>query len=662
MQRSNAAVGADIQARSLGQLGYRPDIAGLRAIAVLSVLLFHFKIEAFRGGFVGVDIFFVISGYLITRQILEKATAGQFSFWTFYARRMSRILPALIFTVAVTFLCGLLWLSPEFMRGLAKESTHALLSISNIQYWREANEYFAPKSDQLALLHFWSLSLEEQFYFVWPALILLSLRLWKPLPFIAFMSACSLLAALVWSFKNPQTVFFLMPFRIFEFGLGALVIFTERFRLGGAKVDTLLFAGLAAIAIGVFALGSTLPLLGVAVAIPSLGAAAIIQVQGASRLSPLIENRLFQFFGEISYSLYLCHWPILFFGRFIFGDAAEGVSGTIAMAVVTLAVGAAMYRFIEQPFRLSRGDAGHSSRKIVATYLASIAVLAVVSHTTFRHDGWPSRLSPATAAIAQLQSFGMSECAFFGNRQCEFGAVAKPVGVELVGDSYVQQYVAALNPILKELNLRGESSTFGGCPILIGVKSTTARSEECLKVRDDIFARLDKSATPILFSLAWPGYAATIVPENSDTNAPPGGMQLLQRATEETIGHFVATGHRVMLVGEQVTNACKIDRLKLLPGPLPHAPQAKCPELTKETALKQTEAINGMLRAIQAKWPDKITLLLPADYLCDTTCVLTEHGLWLYQDEGHLTVAGSRFVGKRADSVLRNFLSGTPRQ
>ena len=310
------------ETNSSPQLHYRSDITGLRAIAVLSVLLFHFKVGLFRGGFVGVDIFFVISGYLITRQILEQSAAGRFSFWIFYARRMSRILPALIFAVAITFLCGLLWLSPEFMRGLAKESTHALLSISNIQYWREANEYFAPKSDQLALLHFWSLSLEEQFYFVWPAFILLSLRLSRPFRFIAFVSICSLLAALLWSFKSPETVFFLMPFRIFEFGLGALVIFTERhFRLSDRVADAAFIAAFAAICIGVFGFDSALPFLGFAVALPSLGAAAIIHVQGASRLSPLLANKLFIFVGEIShFSLFMSLadsvlWTIYFRGR-----------------------------------------------------------------------------------------------------------------------------------------------------------------------------------------------------------------------------------------------------------------------------------------------------------------------------------------------------------
>ena len=146
-----------------GGKDFRTEIVQLRALAVLSVLLFHLKVPGFQGGFVGVDVFFVISGYLITRNILREAAAGRFSFGAFYLRRTRRIYPALIFTVLVTYLAGALWAAPLLFLDIAKECTHALLSIANIQYWREASHYFAAKSDELALLHCWSLSLVEQF-------------------------------------------------------------------------------------------------------------------------------------------------------------------------------------------------------------------------------------------------------------------------------------------------------------------------------------------------------------------------------------------------------------------------------------------------------------------------------------------------------------------
>jgi peptidoglycan/LPS O-acetylase OafA/YrhL len=150
---------------------FRPEIAGLRAIAVLGVVLFHLKIPGFSGGFAGVDIFFVISGYLITRNILSDLDAEGFSLANFYVRRTRRIFPALIVTVLLSYIAAALWCSPLMFLDIAKEATHALLSIANIQYWRESHQYFAPTSDDLALLHCWSLSLEEQFYLAWPLLI-----------------------------------------------------------------------------------------------------------------------------------------------------------------------------------------------------------------------------------------------------------------------------------------------------------------------------------------------------------------------------------------------------------------------------------------------------------------------------------------------------------
>jgi peptidoglycan/LPS O-acetylase OafA/YrhL len=158
----------------------------------------------FSGGFVGVDIFFVISGYLITYNIVADARTGKFSFASFYMKRARRILPALFFTIAVTFIAAALLLAPETLRELSKESTHALLSISNIQFWRESSSYFAQASDQLPLLHFWSLSLEVQFYLVWPFVILLGMRLDKLLLAIASIASMSFCLAIACSAKDPE--------------------------------------------------------------------------------------------------------------------------------------------------------------------------------------------------------------------------------------------------------------------------------------------------------------------------------------------------------------------------------------------------------------------------------------------------------------------------
>src|SRR5246127_1551419 len=190
---------------------FRPEIAALRALAVMSVVLFHLRIDGFQGGFVGVDVFFVISGYLISRIILTDLQGGKFSFAQFYIRRVRRIFPALIFTVVVTYLVGALWCSPLMFLDLAKECTHALLSIANIQYWRESHQYFAANSDELALLHCWSLSAEEQFYLAWPLFIVLAHRLGRMFEAIALAALVSLAGAILVARSDPSAAFFLMP-------------------------------------------------------------------------------------------------------------------------------------------------------------------------------------------------------------------------------------------------------------------------------------------------------------------------------------------------------------------------------------------------------------------------------------------------------------------
>ena len=245
---------------------FRPEIAALRAVAVLGVVLCHLKITPFDGGFVGVDIFFVISGYLISRNTLLDVQQNRFSFTNFYIRRGRRILPALIFTVVATFVVGALWLPPDAFRQLAKESTHALLSISNIQYWRESKQYFATASDQLALLHCWSLSLEEQFYLFWPALLFCAFRLGRIVIIISLAASVSFTLSILELSTDSQAAFFLTPFRIFEFSIGALIIFIEeRIRVSNLIAESLAIGGMLAIGASYIMFTSTMPFPGFAV-------------------------------------------------------------------------------------------------------------------------------------------------------------------------------------------------------------------------------------------------------------------------------------------------------------------------------------------------------------------------------------------------------------
>lgn len=288
---------------------FRPEIGQLRGLSVLSVLLFHLKVPGFGGGFVGVDVFFVISGYLITRNILRDVRAEHFSFGSFYLRRTRRIYPALIFTVLATYLAGALWCAPLMFLDVAKEGTHALLSISNIQYWRESSQYFAAKSDELALLHCWSLSLEEQFYLIWPALLVLASRIGRVFAVVALVTVGSFAATVYVGPIDKSATFFLMPFRMFEFGCGALVLFVHGAPSRQTSRELLSVGGLLLILMSAAFLRPDTPGQEWLVLLPCIGAAATIRAGGGTWVSRKLRQPALMGIGTISYSLYLCHWP-----------------------------------------------------------------------------------------------------------------------------------------------------------------------------------------------------------------------------------------------------------------------------------------------------------------------------------------------------------------
>ena len=333
---------------------YRPEIDGLRAISILCVIAFHFKL-GINGGYIGVDIFFVISGYLITRNIVHDLEAGKFSLMRFYTRRIRRLFPALLFMVTATFLVAVLWFSPIALRNQAKDTLATLASLSNFHFWNELHAYFSPAATSVPLLHTWSLSVEEQYYVVWSIALLVaaSVRWHKIIPGLIFAVAIfSLIASQYWLSRDPVAAFYLTPFRIFELCIGALCIWVERWRLPEANLANVLFAaGLGAIVLSALLFGPTTPFPGVRALLPCMGAASIIYSGTRTRWAILLNNRLAVGIGLISYSLYLCHWPILVFSIYIFGEPSHNWVIAILIAA-SFAVATFMYFFIEKPFRL----------------------------------------------------------------------------------------------------------------------------------------------------------------------------------------------------------------------------------------------------------------------------------------------------------------------
>jgi peptidoglycan/LPS O-acetylase OafA/YrhL len=631
---------------------FRSEIAGLRAIAVVSVVLFHLKVAGFDGGFVGVDVFFVISGYLISRNILRDIDRGRFTFGQFYVRRARRIYPALVFTVVATYLAGALWCAPDMFHDLAKESTHALLSIANIQYWRESHQYFAANSDELALLHCWSLSAEEQFYLFWPVMLVFASKWHRPFQVIGAAGIISFALSVILTRWDPIAVFFLMPFRIFEFAIGALVLQLEaRFRIGTVVAEWLSSLGLVAIVASVLLFRSDMAGLEAAYLIPCAGAAAMIWAGNKTRAARIITVPVMIGMGAISYSLYLCHWPVIFFGRFIFGDVVNGPIGMAMMSVVMIVIATGMYLFVERRFILPSDAPPPSFAKNSAVFCSVVLSLVAVTHTTFVSRGFAWRLPEAQVELAHQQDFPSAR---------DLLAVDGPIGLELLGDSLAVQYIAGLSSLLKPLNLRLEPLGGAGCPTLEGVALKAIRRKECILLRDEALKRLSETDLPIIYTQKWGFYDdATIDYEyESEAKLPPtkGSYAKLELAIERTLAKFVARGHRVLIIGGQVYSGCEINRPRLLQGPLPHAPQPPCQPRPREVVENETAPANEMLERIAAKWPGKVEVLRPVDYICDKQCLIVNDDVWLYFNFSHYTVAGSKYAVSRVEPVVRRFI------
>ena len=382
---------------------HRADIDGLRAIAVVPVVLFHAGVTQVSGGFVGVDIFFVISGYLITSLILGEMRDGRFSLLSFYERRIRRIFPALFLVLAVSSVLALRLFMPPDLVAFGRSLVATTLFVSNIHFYWDSGYFNAPL-DTKPLLHTWSLAIEEQFYIVFPLILLLSLR-WggrRWIGVVLTLFVLSLVASIRITPVDPEAAFYLAPTRAWELMLGALlasgVVPSVKFQ---ALREALAVVGLALIVYALFRFSSATHFPGASALIPCLGAAILIHAGQGERTS-LVSKALslwpVAFVGLISYSLYLWHWPLLVFARY--WNIRELSSGqVIAIVIASFVLAVLSWTYVEQPFR--RKQTRISRALLFAGAATAIVVLMVSGLRDVRSNGFPGRLSPEAIAIAR---------------------------------------------------------------------------------------------------------------------------------------------------------------------------------------------------------------------------------------------------------------------
>jgi peptidoglycan/LPS O-acetylase OafA/YrhL len=364
----------------------RGDIQGLRAFAVTAVTLFHFKIPGFEGGYIGVDVFFVISGFLMTSIIMRKVADGSFSYWDFLSSRAARIYPPMLALVMAVLVLGFFFLSPADYKTVAKRAIAAAASVSNVAFYNESLDYFAAPKQGNWLLHLWSLSLECQFYLLYPLLLWAMCRA-KRLPvrgFLLVLAAASLAASIALTPHHQSAAFFLLPTRIWEFIAGGLV-WAYADRLPARSSPWAFRAGLAMIALSIVAFRETMAFPGWIALIPVTGTALVI---AARHEAAALSNPLTQFIGAISYSLYLWHWPIWVAAQHYHLPETEFTPCLLLMA--SIGVAAASYYLIERPSSALRHRQGRRVAVMWATG-AGFAMVAACASAVVVNRGYPDR-------------------------------------------------------------------------------------------------------------------------------------------------------------------------------------------------------------------------------------------------------------------------------
>ena len=506
---------------------FRPDIEGLRGVAILLVLLFHAGLPWTPGGFVGVDVFFVISGFLITGKLWrESQQPGGLNITRFYAWRIRRLLPAALIAVAVISLVGLLLAAPLDRSELAADGAASALSIANMRFIGSV-DYFAATTSPSPFLHFWSLSVEEQFYLVWPALIVL--LTWRGgssrrLIVALLIGVVASFALSIWlTDTSPARAFYLLPTRVWQLGVGgllALIGVAGTSRRAGAVA----WAGLAAVAVAGVALTAEMPYPGLAALLPTAGAAALLY-GGAAPSGPvrLLAAAPLRFLGKISYSLYLWHWPLLVLPLMFLERALTGVE-VVASVAVAIGVSWLSWRFVEQPFRYgdrSRRATSWSAIRVGVAGILSVALFtqglaaalpssAVAVQPTPSPSGspvasdgpitLPADLTPSLASARDDEERLRGDGCLAFERvttppNCEYGVKGSAITIALVGDSHASHWFPAIEAIALERGWRLLTFVKVSCSFTTLVQRNLALKREyreCTAFNEATVARLNQ--------------------------------------------------------------------------------------------------------------------------------------------------------------------------
>jgi peptidoglycan/LPS O-acetylase OafA/YrhL len=644
---------------------YRPDIDGLRAVAVLPVVFYHYSVPPFSGGFVGVDVFFVISGYLITGLIWNEIRAGSFSLLDFYERRVRRIFPALFAMLAVTTLASAFLLFPHTLLRFAISLLATAGFVSNFHFWGEAG-YWAADSVDKPLLHTWSLAVEEQFYLLFPGLLYLlrTVSSQRMVWVLGGMLLISMAISVVGVYFAPISTFYLLPARFWELLIGG-VLAVGRFPVPTSNLarNALSVIGLLLIAWAVFTLTPSSLFPGANAIPPCLGTALIIYAGSGEpiAINNLLAARWVVFIGLISYSLYLWHWPIyvlaeaLLPGSLNAGETALAIAASFVLAVLS-------WQYVEKPFRGRSSPISRKALFITAGSAIAVAVLASVGLTAAR--GLPQRFDAATRTILaevddyeplRSRCFDLSPQKVAKGAVCKIGANKAAPSFLLWGDSHADALMPAIEDAALKQNKTGFVAAHGHCAPLVGI---TFLDRKCRPFNDAAMKiALGSGIDTVVLDALWasPAGEVPIVMTNLNAEdqsklAPKNGEEraAFSAALLRTVKMLTAAQKKVILVGPvpEFRRPVPVDlaKMRVWGGHWEIAP-------TRDMYLAR-EAFVFSVFQMAAKNPG-VTIVRADRILCPgDRCLTMVNGRPLYRDTSHLSVFGSHLLTPMFDSLL----------
>jgi peptidoglycan/LPS O-acetylase OafA/YrhL len=635
---------------------FRPDIEGLRGVAILLVVLFHARLPALAGGFVGVDVFFVLSGFFITGLLVrERESTGDVRLRDFYGRRALRLLPALLVVLSATLAIVMSLYAPIDRAQIAATARAVALHAGNVEFARSAVNYFGSRDNPF--LHTWSLAVEEQFYLVWPLLLVVMVPLLvrddvtpraerrTALGYIAGFGILSFVASVWLTHVAQPWAFFGMPARIWEFALGGALSLTleDRDPLGARGATALQVLGLGAIALAVAMYDRATPYPGAAALLPALGACALI-AGGAWAPESVISRALavdpLRWLGRVSYAWYLWHWPLLGFGAVL--DPTTGLAARLALAAFALGPAWITYRFIERPARggaLSRiPDAWVAPAALVAS-----VVVALVAHGAMnaarRRAGQPDQRAFAAARVDRVAPDCWAATVEGAKDSCEFGDRGSSTVVALLGDSHAQHWLGGLDQAGREHHWRIVAMVKGGCPVAdmseLGSGRFTRYYRECARYREAMLRRIVATKPAAVILASWDHY----IPPDGEVEDWQVTPEMWRRGLRRTYERLVAAGLHTITIRDVPragfdVPACLSRRAAALPFARECTYERRTAFAPRAVAAQEAAARGLPVQIVDMN-----------DQVCATArCPVVQGGVVVFTDDNHLTASFARSV------------------